>query len=74
MHCTSCTLCVIETTEQSQRRSELLISLGDCLVEQGQWHLAAKKYTQAGNRIKVNWYYMYIHVCIILVCGLYSIV
>ncbi len=66
MNCTvSCTICFVETSEQSQKRLELLISLGDCVVEQGQWHLAAKKYTQAGNRIKVDWHYMYTCTCTI---------
>ena len=58
----TCTFCItIETAEQSQQRIQMLQDLGDCLVDQGQWHLAAKKFTQSGNRIKVH--YTHTHTC-----------
>lgn len=35
-------------------RTQLLERLADCCLEQGQYHLAAKKYAQAGNQIEVG--------------------
>ena len=61
----TCTFCItIETAEQSQQRIQMLQDLGDCLVDQGQWHLAAKKFTQSGNRIKVHVHYT--HACVVI--------
>ena len=34
------------------KRTSLLRDLADCCMKQGQYHLAAKKYTQAGNMIE----------------------
>lgn len=34
-------------------RKELLEKIADCCMRQGNYHLATKKYTQAGNKIKV---------------------
>ncbi len=34
-------------------RNNLLEQLADCCMQQGLYHLAAKKYTQAGNQIEV---------------------
>lgn len=36
-----------------QARKELLESIADCCMRQGNYHLATKKYTQAGNKAKV---------------------
>ena len=33
---------------------KLLEELGDCCASQGSLHLATKKYTQAGNKVKVS--------------------
>lgn len=37
-----------------QARKELLESIADCCMRQGSYHLATKKYTQAGNKAKVE--------------------
>lgn len=34
-------------------RKELLVRIADCCMRQGNYHLATKKYTQAGNKPKV---------------------
>uniref|UniRef100_A0A8C5AP22 Intraflagellar transport 140 homolog (Chlamydomonas) n=1 Tax=Gadus morhua TaxID=8049 RepID=A0A8C5AP22_GADMO len=39
-----------ELTEESRR--ELLERIADCCMRQGDYHLATKKYTQAGNKLK----------------------
>ena len=44
----------LETEEQTKQRLKSLEILADVLTAQGSYHLAAKKYTQAGNKIKVN--------------------
>lgn len=36
-----------------EARKELLESIADCCMRQGNYHLATKKYTQAGNKLKV---------------------
>ena len=41
-----------ELTEESRR--ELLERIADCCMRQGDYHLATKKYTQAGNKLKVR--------------------
>lgn len=35
-----------------KRRTELLLKLAKCCKQQGSYHLATKKYTQAGNKLK----------------------
>lgn len=35
-------------------RRELLEQVADCCMRQGSYHLATKKYTQAGNKLKVR--------------------
>ncbi|CAK6964174.1 intraflagellar transport protein 140 homolog isoform X1 [Scomber scombrus] len=35
-----------------EARKELLESIADCCMRQGNYHLATKKYTQAGNKLK----------------------
>lgn len=37
-----------------ETRKELLESIADCCMRQGNYHLATKKYTQAGNKPKVT--------------------
>ena len=34
-------------------RVKVLERLADCCAEQGSYHLATKKYTQSGNKVKV---------------------
>lgn len=41
-----------ELSEESRR--ELLEQIADCCMRQGSYHLATKKYTQAGNKLKVS--------------------
>lgn len=36
-----------------EARKELLERIADCCMRQGNYHLATKKYTQAGNKLKV---------------------
>ena len=37
-----------------EERSRLLDKIADVCMYQGNYHLAAKKFTQAGNRVKVG--------------------
>ena len=39
---------------EAERRVKLLVRLADCCAEQGSYHLATKKYTQAGDKAKVS--------------------
>jgi intraflagellar transport protein 140 len=39
--------------EDSMERIKLLEALGEVCMLQGQYHLATKKFTQAGNKVKV---------------------
>jgi intraflagellar transport protein 140 len=41
-----------ESAEEAERRVKLLEKLGDCCAEQGSYHLATKKHTQAGNKTR----------------------
>lgn len=41
-----------DLSEESRR--ELLEQIANCCVRQGNYHLATKKYTQAGNKVKVR--------------------
>ncbi|XP_076007585.1 intraflagellar transport protein 140 homolog [Genypterus blacodes] len=44
---------VTEAKDMSEEaRKELLESIADCCMRQGNYHLATKKYTQAGNKFK----------------------
>ncbi|ETO20870.1 hypothetical protein RFI_16339 [Reticulomyxa filosa] len=40
-----------EHTQDSQKRRQILLKLGQCLQQQKSYQLACKKYTQAGNKI-----------------------
>lgn len=45
---------VAELKDMSEEaRKELLERIADCCMRQGNYHLATKKYTQAGNKLKV---------------------
>lgn len=37
-----------------EERKDLLERIADCCMRQGNYHLATKKYTQAGNKMKVR--------------------
>lgn len=37
-----------------ESRRELLEQIANCCMRQGSYHLATKKYTQAGNKLKVS--------------------
>lgn len=41
-----------ELSEESRR--ELLEQIANCCMRQGKYYLAAKKYTQAGSKLKVS--------------------
>ena len=45
---------ITETPEQTEQRLKVLESLADGLTSQGSYHIAAMKYTQTGNKIKVK--------------------
>ena len=45
-----------ETETDTKHRLQMLERLADCCMMQGAYHLATKKYTQAGNKIKVLLY------------------
>ena len=38
-----------------EKRNKLLERIADCCMQQRSYHLATKKYTQAGNKIKVRY-------------------
>ena len=44
---------VLETSEQASQRVALLEKIAEACAFQGSHHLAAKKFTQAGNKAKV---------------------
>ena len=48
-----------DMSEQEQR--ELLERIADCCMRQGNYHLATKKYTQAGNKPKVMFILLQTH-------------
>ena len=41
-----------DLSEESRR--QLLEQIANCCMRQGSYHLATKKYTQAGNKLKVS--------------------
>lgn len=41
-----------------EARKELLEKVADCCMRQGNYHLATKKYTQAGNKLKVAHFHL----------------
>ena len=45
---------VLETPEQASQRVTLLEKIAEACAFQGSHHLAAKKFTQAGNKTKVQ--------------------
>lgn len=45
-----------ETAEETTYRVMVLEKLADCCLSLGAYHIAAKKFTQAGNKIKVHYY------------------
>lgn len=48
------TMTVTDSKDLSEEaRKELLERIADCCMRQGNYHLATKKYTQAGNKLKV---------------------
>jgi intraflagellar transport protein 140 len=40
------------TTQERKQRSEVLVKLATCLRNQGAYHLACKKFTQAGDKVR----------------------
>lgn len=42
-------------SSDAEVRKKLLERVADCCMQQRSYHLATKKYTQAGNKIKVRW-------------------
>lgn len=40
-------------SEQPEYRVKLLEQIAECCMQQGSYHLATKKFTQAGNKAKV---------------------
>ena len=43
-----------ETPEETQHRVMVLEKLAECCLSMGAYHLAAKKFTQAGSTVKVK--------------------
>lgn len=50
-------LVILESAIEAERRVGLLERLADCCASQGSYHLATKKYTQGGDKIKVSVFY-----------------
>ena len=48
-----CCFSTAESPSETEVRVKVLERLADCCAEQGSYHLATKKYTQAGNKVKV---------------------
>ena len=42
-----------KTERNADERAQLLLRIAKCARNQGQYHLACKKYTQAGDKLKV---------------------
>ena len=59
---------VSETPAEKAERVRLLELLGDCCASQGSLHLATKKYTQAGNKVKVSHPNCYVGACWLSSC------
>lgn len=38
----------------AQERNRLLSKMGECCMLQGNYHLAAKKFTEAGNKVTIG--------------------
>ena len=43
-----------ESEDEAKKKNELLEKLAECCMAQGSYHLATKKFTQAGNKTKVS--------------------
>lgn len=43
-----------DSKDLSESQQELLEQIADCFMRQGSYHMAAKKYTQAGKKLKVS--------------------
>ena len=41
-------------SSNTELRNKILERIAECCMQQGSYHLATKKFTQAGNRIKVR--------------------
>ena len=65
--------CCSETPSERAERIRLLEVLGDCCASQGSLHLATKKYTQAGNKVKVSAAHAWLHLTSIFCTFLRSI-
>ena len=48
------TVSSLEAPAETERRVQMLERLAECCAGQGSYHLATKKYTQAGNKTKVG--------------------
>lgn len=40
----------------TELRNKLLERIAECCMQQGSYHLATKKFTQAGNKVKVRYF------------------
>ena len=52
-HSCVCACMCAETADEAVHRVQVLEKLADCCLSLGAYHIAAKKFTQAGHRIKV---------------------
>ena len=41
-------------TDNPELRNKILERIAECCMQQGSYHLATKKFTQAGNKVKVH--------------------
>lgn len=41
-------------TNNTELRNKILERIAECCMQQGSYHLATKKFTQAGNKVKVD--------------------
>ena len=41
-------------TDNGELRNKILERIAECCMQQGSYHLATKKFTQAGNKVKVK--------------------
>ena len=54
-------------TNNSELRNKILERIAECCMQQGSYHLATKKFTQAGNKVKVLYkQVLFVHFCFLL--------
>ena len=53
----------METPGEEEERYKILEGIAEVCMQQRQYHLATKKYTQSGNKLKVRFIVIMYHLC-----------